>query len=473
MGVDRSPLYLAAIASAAVPGLDPVTVEALPSLPEDRFDVAFVRDTEHRRWVVRAPRSEAAGAAMDASTALLGLLARRVSLPSRPRRASSRSREAVARPSTPISRATRSTSASSPEGPGLAADLGRVLAGIHNLDPALVDEAGLPTYTADDYRVRHLSDLDRAAATGRVPTALLARWERALEDVSLWRFAATPVHGNVTGDQVLVVFDGDDAGSGRVRGLVGWEFAKVADPADDFAALVDQADPEVVDRVLEAYAHARVERPDPNLLVRARLAAELGLLAELMDAVARKDEAAIEGYSSRLRRLDEQVHSLEESTNDYQRLSLTPASQRQRVVAPPAELEDDNSDGDEDLTPLSPSTADLPDEAEQPTEQDEDEHGAGQPDDQEPVASDEQTHLGSDDQERVGSADEHEHLESDDEEQVASDHERPIGADDTGSSPSGEDAVEVEAKDDDETGDEPRKPVSRADTVEIRLPGSP
>lgn len=473
MGVDRSPLYLAAIASAAVPGLDPVTVEALPSLPEDRFDVAFVRDTEHRRWVVRAPRSEAAGAAMDASTALLGLLARRVSFavpaPKGFLALKGGGRAAVYSylPGDPIDFGEL------PEGPGLAADLGRVLAGIHNLDPALVDEAGLPTYTADDYRVRHLSDLDRAAATGRVPTALLARWERALEDVSLWRFAATPVHGNVTGDQVLVVFDGDDAGSGRVRGLVGWEFAKVADPADDFAALVDQADPEVVDRVLEAYAHARVERPDPNLLVRARLAAELGLLAELMDAVARKDEAAIEGYSSRLRRLDEQVHSLEESTNDYQRLSLTPASQRQRVVAPPAELEDDNSDGDEDLTPLSPSTADLPDEAEQPTEQDEDEHGAGQPDDQERVASDEQTHLGSDDQERVGSADEHEHLESDDEEQVASDHERSIGADDTGSSPSGEDAVEVEAKDDDETGDEPRKPVSRADTVEIRLPGSP
>ena len=31
--MERTPLYLAAIASAAVPGLDPVTVEALPSLP--------------------------------------------------------------------------------------------------------------------------------------------------------------------------------------------------------------------------------------------------------------------------------------------------------------------------------------------------------------------------------------------------------------------------------------------------------
>ena len=76
--MDRSPLYLAAVASSAVPGLDPVTVEALPSLPYDRFDVAFVRDTEHRRWVVRAPRTATAGAELESAIAITALLARRV-----------------------------------------------------------------------------------------------------------------------------------------------------------------------------------------------------------------------------------------------------------------------------------------------------------------------------------------------------------------------------------------------------------
>ena len=75
-----------------------------------------------------------------------------------------------------------------------------------------------------------------------MPTALLVRWERQLEDVSLWRFAPTPTHGDLTGDQVLAVFDDeDDAATGRIRALTGWEDAKVADPADDFAALVVQA----------------------------------------------------------------------------------------------------------------------------------------------------------------------------------------------------------------------------------------
>ena len=60
--MDRSPALLAALASAAVPGLDPVSVEALPSTPDQAFDVGFVRDHDGRRWVVRAPRTEVAGA---------------------------------------------------------------------------------------------------------------------------------------------------------------------------------------------------------------------------------------------------------------------------------------------------------------------------------------------------------------------------------------------------------------------------
>ena len=57
--------------------------------------------------------------------------------------------------------------------------------------------------------------------------------------------------------------DDEDAATGRVRAFTGWEDAKVADPADDFATLVTEASPEAVDSVLEAYAHARVDRPGP------------------------------------------------------------------------------------------------------------------------------------------------------------------------------------------------------------------
>ena len=102
--------------------------------------------------------------------------------------------------------------------------------------------------------------------------------------------------------------DDADASTGKVRAITGWEDAKVADPADDFAALVADAPPEAVETVLEAYSHTRVERPDANLLVRARLVAELGLLSTLMVALARKDVGAVEVLTTQLRRLDDAVH---------------------------------------------------------------------------------------------------------------------------------------------------------------------
>src|SRR5690606_17791284 len=146
----------------------------------------------------------------------------------------------------------------------------------------LFDEAGLPSYDAEAYRRRHLAEIDRGAATGRVPAGLLARWEEALDDVRLWRFAPTPVHGALTGSDVLVTFpDPTDSSRATIRGVTGWEDAKVADPADDFAALVAATAPDVVDAVLRAYAHVRVERPDEHLLSRARLVGELTLLATL------------------------------------------------------------------------------------------------------------------------------------------------------------------------------------------------
>jgi macrolide phosphotransferase len=354
--VDRSPAFLAALASAAVPGLDPVSVEALPSTDDQSFDVAFVQDAEHRRWVVRAPRSDVAGAEMDRTVSLLALLGRRlpfaVPAPKGFVALTEGGRAAVY----PYLPGHNLDFAELPAGPGIAAELGRAIAALHNTDPAVYEEAGLPSYDADAYRSRRLADLDRAAETGRVPTTLLTRWETALEDVTLWRFAPTATHGDLTGDQVLAVFtDDNDATTGKIRAVTGWEDAKVADPADDFAALVADAPPEAVETVLEAYSHTRVERPDPNLLVRARLVAELGLLSTMMVALARKNVGAVEVLTTQLRRLDDAVHASEEP-DDYRRTSLAPVGLRRRTARPPALVVDDD---DEDL----PQIADETDEA--------------------------------------------------------------------------------------------------------------
>ena len=301
----RTPLALAALASAAVPGLDPATVEGTAQLPGHQFEGAFITATQHRRGVVRSPMTAAAGAQMEVTVTLLGLLSRRLPFSVPTPKGFVALKEGGRAEVYPYLAGRPLDFAHLPAGPGLAAELGRALAALHNVDRALFDEAGLPSYDADTYRTRRLSDLDRAAATGHVPTALLARWERSLEDVSLWRFAPTPTHGDLSGDEVLAVFDDDsDAATGRIRALVGWEAAKVADPADDFAALVTQASPAAFDTVLEAYAHARVDRPDTYLQRRARLAGQLKLVSELLGAVGAKDQAGVEACATRLRQLD-------------------------------------------------------------------------------------------------------------------------------------------------------------------------
>jgi aminoglycoside phosphotransferase (APT) family kinase protein len=356
-------LFLAALASAAVPGLDPASVEALPSEPGQLFDVAFVQDTQHRRWVVRAPRTQAAGAQMDLTVALLGLLARRlpVSVPTPKGFAALKDGgRAAIYPYLPGQNLDFSRL---PAGPGVAAELGRAIAALHNADHGLFEEAGLPAYDADTYRTRRLSELDRAAATGHVPTGLLSRWEKALEDVTLWRFAPTPTHGDLTGDQVLAVFDDDqDASTGRIKAFTGWEDAKVADPADDFAALATQAPPPALETVMEAYAHARAERPDANLLVRARLSAEMRQLSELMGAVAAGDRVLLERLAAGLRRLDDRVHAEEESASDYHRTSLSPARAANRAAVPPAVVADEPDEEDDDVEEMfAPTARDEPD----------------------------------------------------------------------------------------------------------------
>jgi macrolide phosphotransferase len=249
--------------------------------------------------------SAAAGAQMDVSVALLGLLARRLPFSVPTPRGFVSLKEGGRAVVYPYITGRPLDFAHLPAGPGIAAELGRALAALHNIDLALCEEAGLTSYDPDTYRTRRLSDLDRAAATGHVPTRLLSRWEGSLEEVSLWRFAPTPTHGDLTGEEVLAVFEDDkDATTGRVRGLTGWENAKVADPADDFATLVTQASPSALDSVLEAYAAARMDRPDKHLERRARLAGELKLVSELLVAVSSKNQGRIEGCAGRLRQLE-------------------------------------------------------------------------------------------------------------------------------------------------------------------------
>jgi len=282
----RSPLALAALACAAVRGLEPVSAKRLPTSADD-VEAALVEDDLKRNWVVRAPRTAAAGARLEQETTLLDTLtswlpfalpqvAGTATLPTGGR--------AVVHRQLP-GHALQPAQLAGQE--GLARAVGRAIAAIHDLPPRLIEEVGLPVYGAEEYRFRRLAEVDRAASTGKVPTRLLSRWEQAVEEAGAWRFVPCCVHGDLAADSVLV--EGEE-----VVGVLDWSEARVADPADDLAWLVLGAAEPVLGCLVESYSAARHEQPDRDLLRRARLAGELSMARWLLHGVNIDDAAIVE-----------------------------------------------------------------------------------------------------------------------------------------------------------------------------------
>ena len=297
----RSPLALAALATVAIPGLDAFDVRR-PRDSGGEVDTAVVIDATRQRWVVRAPVGPAAGAALEAEVGLLELLVEQVDadrLPfAVPRIAGfahlpegGRAVVHAELPGRPLRLETLQP------GPGLAASLGRALAALHELPTSVVENAGLPAYDAEAYRQRRMAEVDEAARTGKVPVRLLRRWEAALENVAVWRFQPTVVHGDLTVENVLVA-------EGDVSAILGWGETKVADPADDLAWLMVAAPHDAAESVMEAYQLRRTELLDPHLSERAYLAGELALARWLLYGVRSNDAEIVADAVQMLEDLD-------------------------------------------------------------------------------------------------------------------------------------------------------------------------
>lgn len=275
-----------------MPGLDVYDVLRSPHADAD-FDVVIVKDATGSRWVVRAPRTPAAGASLEAERGLLAALGRAheaglvdFEVPVPAGAAVMKGEDGGKAVVYSEVRGAPLTLAAVEPGPGLAASIGRTLAQIHELPLDLLEEQGLPSYTAAEYRQRRLTELDAGVQTGLVPPRLADRWERQLDNVAWWRFEPTVTHGDMAEHQLIVR-------EGVVAGVLDWMDARVADPADDLAWLAASAPDEVFEAVLESYAVHRRELRDPHVADRARLASELALLRWLMYGVRTDNEHVV------------------------------------------------------------------------------------------------------------------------------------------------------------------------------------
>ncbi|MFQ4147105.1 macrolide 2'-phosphotransferase [Arthrobacter sp. LAPM80] len=320
-------IELAAIASAAVPGLN---VTAFGPEPDDAADFcsAMLVDSENRRWRVRSPRHPEASTRLETERQVLRAFspAIRAELPFLlPSVAGTvRQGELITFVYSHIKGRAESVERLASGTAALALEIGAAIAAIHDLPQELVTNSDLPSYTANEFRQRKLNELDQAATTGKIPPSLLRRWEHAMEDVALWRFNACVVHGDLHEDNILLDAD-------QVTAVIGWTDLRIGDPADDFAWLVAVNDPVFVDTVMQSYAAARKETPDPHLLRRAALSAEFALAQWLVKGYAADSARMVEDAESMLKTLEADI-----AEHGGQPISVEPTVVPVAVVPAPA-----------------------------------------------------------------------------------------------------------------------------------------
>lgn len=323
VGMARTPLTLAALATAAVPGLDVVKAERLGTAGGDA-DIAVLSARDGRTLIMRLPRTPAGEQQQSAELVALRALSDGVR---------NRLPFAVHRIlGTTIVDGTRAVVTDYLDGaalqlqritPGQAASIGRAVAAVHALPTSVVGDVGLPQWRPVDVVREAVATLDRAATTGLVPASLLTRWEAATEDQALWQFTPTVINGSLSAGSLLAVGE-------TVTGMLGWSRLQVGDPARDLFWILGSADPAVPEAALDAYTHARGVN-DRQVGKRAAFAAELEVARWLLHGTDQRSTEIVDDAVEMLHALLDRVggdvmHPLAESVDPERRSgSLTEA----------------------------------------------------------------------------------------------------------------------------------------------------
>jgi hypothetical protein len=267
----KSPLILAALAKAAAPSIDLVQAHPLNGAQTGLFDSALLKGANGQDYVVRTPASTAGSLELDIETQVLRLLGpeARARLPFKVTTILGETRDAKRNRvvvfeylyGQPI-RFDRVT-----PGGALSSSLGAAIAAIHSLDAEVFRSAGLPEFSPAETARRLMNELDAVSSLGLVPPVLLQRWETALEDVGLFRYQPTVVHGELSTETVL---QSDEA----VYSVLNWGALHIGDPAEDLAWIAAASVPDLLEAVRLSY-FASIGSVDATIAQRATLYGEL------------------------------------------------------------------------------------------------------------------------------------------------------------------------------------------------------
>ena len=292
----NTPLILAALTKAAVPDVNIIHVG--PLLGDATVRVAVVTADDGRRFEVRMPRTKSAVTDLELELRAVRALdsAARARLPFEVTQLvgeASHAKGARALVLAFVPGEEVDLTRTSPNGT-LAESLGEALGAIHNLPLSVVVDAQLPEYNPADIALKYVNEMDKMAATGQVPSVLLDRWQTALEDVSLFRYQPTVVHGSLDTQAIL---QGLVDHAQVVTGVLNWSQLHIGDPAEDFAWLMSGAASELSEVILLAY-NTRHPNKDETLRQRAQLYSELAIGRWLLHGIASNDAEVVEDAKS-------------------------------------------------------------------------------------------------------------------------------------------------------------------------------
>ncbi|QCR18884.1 phosphotransferase [Agrococcus sp. SGAir0287] len=295
-----NPFTLAALATSAVPGIE--VVGAVDDGSDEDLEAVAARVADGRVVRVVVPRTPEALRRLRDQAVTLSVFSRAVrdrlpfEVPETLGTAPLQRTAVVV--STRLGGATMRLADVSPAHLGIAASIGEAIAALHDLPTSVVVDAGLPHRTTAEIRDALVAVFDRGAETGRVPAALLARWETALDDAALWQFQPRVVHG----DLQAPAFRREHS---TITGIDGWHALGLGDPAIDLAWLLGSEHGSSVDEAFVAYAGIR--GADRHLRRRAMLHAELDVARWLLHGVDAGDAAIVADAEGMLARLAERV----------------------------------------------------------------------------------------------------------------------------------------------------------------------
>lgn len=355
----KYPFELAALAAAAIPGMRVAQIRQ-PQYDDEVAQATTIADTEGNCWLVLYPKTQISKDALNQhitqlhyleSCSQLGLVCFQVpTLSATIKTKHSRYALVMSDPGgLPLPDDVALTSEL------LASSMAKALASLHNLSADALVDLGARSHGEREIKfgiTRLIQSVSRD-----LPPRLRRRWLGALEQPTLWNFAACPIHSQLAPHCVRV--EGN-----TVSAFTNWLGFQVGDPAEDFAWLLPLANGDFVQRLQEVYAASRASL-DLHLMTRAQLYSEIELAKWLRYGKRVRDPEVIEQAKEMLNELDQSlagallvepprpVEEISFSADEEPMMKLKPQAARSEADIADAETEAlvaDDTVGDDDLS---------------------------------------------------------------------------------------------------------------------------